>query len=70
MSMSRSCAPTRKQPFSTAKVPALLHGHQQLFASLLYGQQTFVDTAGRVDKFQRAAKAKAIAEARAAKAKK
>ena len=35
------------------------------------GQQKFVDTAGRVDKFQqRAAKAKAIAEARAAKAKK
>ena len=70
--VTRSCAPTKETAeFDGQEYPLYSMGISSFSHPFYTGQQTFVDTAGRVDKFQqRAAKAKAIAEARAAKAKK
>ena len=71
--LTRSCAPTK----STVKwedgkeYPLILLGISSFSHPFYTGQQTFVDTAGRVDKFQqRLAKTKAAQEAAAAKTKK
>ena len=70
--LTRSCAPTRETTtFEGEEYPLYQMGISSTSHPFYTGQQKFVDTAGRVDKFQqRAAKAKAIAEARAAKSKK
>jgi len=68
----RSCAPTKETgTYEGEEYPLYSMGISSFSHPFYTGQQTFVDTAGRVDKFQqRAAKAKAMAEARAAKGKK
>ena len=70
--LTRSCASTKESTtFEGEEYPLYQMGISSSSHPFYTGQQKFVDTAGRVDKFQqRAAKAKAIAEARAAKAKK
>ena len=70
--LARSCAPTKETGTYEGEEYLLFSLGISGFSHPFYtGQQTFVDTAGRVDKFQqRAAKAKAMAEARASKSKK
>ena len=70
--LTRSCAPTKETgTFEGKEHPLYSMGISGFSHPFYTGQQTFVDTAGRVDKFQqRAAKAKAMAEARASKSKK
>ncbi|SVB44453.1 uncharacterized protein METZ01_LOCUS197307, partial [marine metagenome] len=70
--LTRSCAPTKVTgTFEGEEYPLYSMGISGFSHPFYTGQQTFVDTAGRVDKFQqRAAKAKAMAEARASKSKK
>jgi len=70
--LTRSCVSTKETvTFEGEEYPLCQMGISSTSHPFYTGQQKFVDTAGRVDKFQqRAAKAKAIAEARAAKAKK
>ena len=70
--LTRSCAATKETgTFDGEEYPLYSMGISSFSHPFYTGQQTFVDTAGRVDKFQqRAAKAKAMAEARAAKSKK
>ena len=70
--LTRSCVPTKeKGTFEGEEYPLCSMGISGFSHPFYTGKQTFVDTAGRVDKFQqRAAKAKAMAEARASKSKK
>ena len=70
--LTRSCAPTKETgSVEGEEYPLYSMGISGFSHPLDTGQQTFVDTAGRVDKGQqRAAKAKKMAEARAAKGKK
>ncbi len=70
--LARSCAPTKETgTYEGEEYPLFSLGISGFSHPFYTGQQTFVDTAGRVDKFQqRAAKAKAMAEARASKSKK
>ena len=70
--LARSCAPTKETgTYEGEEYPLFSLGISGFSHPFYTGQQTFVDTAGRVDKFQqRAAKAKAMAEARASKTKK
>jgi|TARA_B100000959_G_C14450289_1_gene406528 large subunit ribosomal protein L31 len=70
--LTRSCAPTKETTtYDGEKYPLYSLGISSSSHPFYTGQQTFVDTAGRVDKFQRrAAKAKELQEERAAKTKK
>ena len=68
----RSCAPTKETTvYEGQEYPLYPLGVSSSSHPFYTGTQKFVDTAGRVDKFQqRAAKAKALQEARAARTKK
>jgi large subunit ribosomal protein L31 len=70
--LTRSCAPTKETTnYDGEEYPLYSLGISSSSHPFYTGQQTFVDTAGRVDKFQRrAAKAKELQEERAAKTKK
>ena len=70
--LTRSCAPTKETTiYDGEEYPLYSLGISSSSHPFYTGKQTFVDTAGRVDKFQRrAAKAKELQEARAAKTKK
>ncbi len=70
--LTRSCAPTKETTtYDGEKYPLYSLGISSSSHPFYTGQQTFVDTAGRVDKFQRrAAKAKELQDERAAKTKK
>ena len=61
--VTRSCAPSKETAvFDGQEYPLLSMGISSFSHPFYTGKQTFVDTAGRVDKFQqRAAKAKAMA---------
>ena len=70
--LTRSCAATKETTtYDGEEYPLYSLGVSSSSHPFYTGKQTFVDTAGRVDKFQRrAAKAKEMQEARAAKTKK
>ena len=70
--LTRSCAPTKgTATYDGEEYPLYSLGISSYSHPFYTGEHTFVDTAGRVDKFQRrAAKAKELQEARATKAKK
>ena len=70
--LTRSCAPTKETgTFNGEEYPLYSMGISGFSHPFYTGQQTFVDTAGRVDKFQqRAAKAQKMAEERAAQGRK
>ena len=70
--LTRSCAPTKETTtYDGEEYPLYSLGISSSSHPFYTGKQTFVDTAGRVDKFQqRLAKTKAMQEAQTPKGKK